>query len=381
MMLFNFLIALTIFSFVYGSGWYSGNNVNSVVTVSVGATNNEVWGAGYSNTLGGILTYSPDRSNTVPTIFRVGGINLDVAVAKDGSKVCVAGPSGVYYGSATASFSGTKVTGQWDSLITQTVQPFGESGFAVIGRFEKSEIATNGVAVASTPGGIWSFYDIGVDPGAGFYARYGSFPSTATWYVTSGDWPNQNDHKLSNGIVERLSPRISVYYNIGDGSPQVTFISARHLIGPYPGAISKTTDGGHTWTTVYDSNGDHAMNQIDCYDDAHCIAVGENGKKAVALKTENGGATWTVMMTLTGPKSLHAVKMISNTEFWMSGGEPSAGAYVSKEIVGNYWHSTNSGSSWSKTAYNGYGYDLSFKGGKGYAAALFKKHTDVWYYA
>jgi hypothetical protein len=379
-MFFNFLIALTLFSSVYGGGWYSGINVNTVLTVASGATANEVWGAGYSNTKGGILTYSADRGNGPAVVYEVGGINLDVAVSRDGNTVALSGPSGVFYGPATTSFSSNEVTGQWTSMVSQNIEQYGNSGFAAVGRFAQGTAWLNGVAVANSASGDWIKYDIGLDPDQGYFARYGSFPSDNTWYVTSGDWPNQSDAKLTNGVVVRATPRISVYYNSGDGKPEITFISARHLMGSYIGAVSKTTDGGATWTKVFDSVGDFTLNQIDCFTENFCVTVGENGKKAVAMKTTDGGATWTTIMTLSGNKSLHAVKMISHCEYFIAGGEPSSGPFANKEIVGDYWHTKDEGKHWTKTAYNGYGFDMDFKDGSGYAAAIFKKHTDVWYY-
>jgi hypothetical protein len=85
-------------------------------------------------------------------------------------------------------------------------------------------------------------------------------------------------------------------------------------------------------------------------------------------------------MTLNGPKSLHAVKMISHCEYFIAGAEPPSGPFAHKEIVGDYWHTHDEGQHWSLIAYNGYGFDMDFKDGSGYAAAIFKKHTDVWYY-
>eukprot|EP01040_Poterioochromonas_malhamensis_P012089 gene12089-13218_t len=382
MMFFNLVIACTLFAVVSAAaGWYSGSNVNTVLGVAAGAKSTEVFAAGYSNTDGGVLWYSGDRSNGEPTsTFKVGGINLSVAVSNDNSKVCVVGPSGIFYGNAGDDFTPNTATGPWETLVTQNVRSFGTKGFAVVGRF-KGEGTVNGVAVAADgPDGTWTLHSIGLSLDQGYYARYGSFPSTNTWYVTSGNWPHQSDDKLTNGIVERVSARISVYYNVGDNTPQITFLSARNLLGTYPGAISKTTDGGATWTKVFDSNGQFAINQIDCFDEQNCYATGENGKKAVIVKTTDGGANWSNVMTLDGPKSLSAVRMISATEVWVSGGEPSSGPYASKEIVGNYFHTSDGGATWDKTSFNGYGYDLTFKNGNGYAAALFKKHTDIWFY-
>jgi hypothetical protein len=380
------VIAFTLFvSTLSASGWRSGDNVNTILGITYGPKGSDCFATGYSNSQGGIPYYSGDRANHEPSkVFQVGGINMDVEVSADGSTVCVVGPSGIFYGPATNAFTPSQVSGSWSTMVSQEVRKFGQSGFAVIGRFDnpQTELSVNGVAVATSASGQWDLFDIGLKASDGYYARYGSFPSSTTWYVTSGNWPFSTDSKLTNSIVNRVSSRISIYYNVGDNTPQVTFISARNLLGTYPGAISKTTDGGATWTKVYDSNGKFHLNEIDCFDVNNCFATGEDAKSAVILKTSNGGTSWSKVMSLTGPRSLHSVRMISATEVWVGGGEPSVGPFAYKEIVGLYYHSTDGGATWAKTSFNGYGFDLSFTSGGsiGYAVTLFKKHTDVWIY-
>jgi hypothetical protein len=72
------------------------------------------------------------------------------------------------------------------------------------------------------------------------------------------------------------------------------------------GSISKTTDGGNTWKTVFQSdllNDYYYFNQISCSSDTHCIAVAEgddaiNGGYLVkAIVTFDGGDTWTDALT------------------------------------------------------------------------------------
>lgn len=52
--------------------------------------------------------------------------------------------------------------------------------------------------------------------------------------------------------------------------------------------ISKTINGGTTWTTVYASSSPGYMDDIFCTDENHCFTVGLN-----SLKTQDGGASWT----------------------------------------------------------------------------------------
>jgi hypothetical protein len=235
----------------------------------------------------------------------------------------------------------------------------------------------NGVAVASSLASVsngqqalnFNYYDIGLDYNQGYIARYGAFPTQNTWYVASGAWPNQ----AVQYDASRVSHRVRIVPSTT--APVNRFISAQNLLRGYVGAISKTTDGGATWTKMFDSNGQYYFNQISCADADNCFAVGENGKMATVLKTTDGGANWTPVLTLNGPYSLHAVDMLSTTEIFVSGGTVSSGA--DKELVGLYYRSTDGGATWAKSVFNGYGWDMDFRNGVGYALALFKDHTDV----
>jgi photosystem II stability/assembly factor-like uncharacterized protein len=380
MLFIQLLVALAVFFAQVEAqpAWRSGETANVVLGVAPGASNTEVYGAVYSkNNGGGKLYYSADRSHSqTGQYITAGALNMDVAVSNDGQTVAVTGPGGVFTGEAGSNFAPT--TAGLTNVVSQDIQPLSDSGFAAIGRFTKDTTDINGVAYSRDGGATWAVSDLGLDKSQGYYARHGSFPTDNIWYVTSGDWPNQSDAKLTNGNVARVSSRISVMYDEGAGNPLVTFISARNLQGTYPGAISKTTDGGATWTKVFDSAGRFYLNKISCIDGDNCFAVGEDAKSAVVLATTDGGATWETKMSLRGPLSLRAVAMVSASEIFVSGGTISSGPAASREIVGNYYRSTDGGATWTTASHNGYGFDLSFKNGVGYAAALFRRQTDIW---
>ena len=58
-------------------------------------------------------------------------------------------------------------------------------------------------------------------------------------------------------------------------------------------AISKTTDGGATWTTVTtDDTSTVYLNGIDCVSADNCIAAGEGDASSFLLSTNDGGKTW-----------------------------------------------------------------------------------------
>lgn len=302
---------------------------------------------------------------------------LSVALTRDGKTICTIGLSAL---DSTCFDAETKLGKGSVGYVTrsQNIEQFGQSGVAVVGQFpsRQSRPRMNGVSV-SIDGQTFQTFDIGLqeDANSGYHARYGAFPTATTWYVTSGNFPafseGWNDQYL------RLSQRIRVLQpQIGnDNKPDVKFFSASTQQRGFLGAISKTTDGGQTWTKVFDSEGQYYFNQISCVDADNCFAVGENARSATVLKTTNGGTNWTPVLNLRGPFSLTAVNMISASEIFVSGGTVSTGP--SKELVGLYYRSTDGGATWAKSTFNGYGWDMDFKDGNGYSIALFKDHTDI----
>eukprot|EP01040_Poterioochromonas_malhamensis_P009112 gene9112-9870_t len=419
-MIYSLFLLPALVSVALGAEWRQGQQLNTMLGVCVGGTPYEVFGAVVSSPSGSGIYYNANLGNGDAAFVAGGALNMDIEVTKDGNVACVVGPGkpgGIFCGPAGAGFTPNLVTDGVD-VIAHSIQPFGDSGFAVTGHFYldscdgtlevkdleeppagflmvspknktknhhirrvkacSDKVFLNGVAVTRDYGLTWNGYSIGLPFRQGYNARYGSFPSEQVWYTTFGSWPNNADEKLTNGIRARVSGRISVYYDAGDTNPQITFLSARNVIGSYPGGIMKTINGGDTWFQVFNTKGQYYLNQISCFDVNNCYAVGENGKEAYVIATTNGGVNWDLKMTLTAPRSLHAVQMVSLTEIFVAGGTPSVGPYPDKELQGEYYHSTDGGNTWDLTTYNGYGFDLSFKNGIGYATALFKRHTDLW---
>lgn len=186
----------------------------------------------------------------------------------------------------------------------------------------------------------------------------------------------------------RLSARLSVRYHstYRSGQPWIQFMSSRrHTYAndknssylPFPGAIYRTSNGGQSWTKVFDSNGRFYFNQISCIDATSCYVVGESGNYAVVLATNNSGLTWELKMNVSGPYSLQTVQMTSPDNVYVAGGMISNGPIREREIVGTYYQTKNNGRTWKGRSFNGYGYDLSFKDGIGYCATLFKRFSSI----
>lgn len=371
------VIALLISVVAAQQGWRAGVTINTAYGVAVGSTPNEVYVA-QQNSTGSYLFYSGDRGNAntgKASSIKLGNRPLSVASTRDGQFVCIIGLSGLDHTCYNFQTGGTASVAY--AAISQNLEPFGQSGVAAVGQLfssPQSRTAINGVSV-SDDCNRFTLYDIGLPASSGYRARYGAFPTATTWYITSGSFPAYSG-KWDDQYL-RLSQRIRILQpQIGiESKPDIKFFSANLQQPGFVGAISKTVDGGQTWTKVFDSQGLYYFNQISCVDDRNCFAVGENARMAVVLKTSNGGESWAPVLTLRGPYSLNAVNMISNSEIFVSGGTVSTGP--NKELVGLYYRSTDGGATWTKNSFNGYGWDMDFKDGYGYAIALFKDHTDV----
>lgn len=103
----------------------------------------------------------------------------------------------------------------------------------------------SGVAVADEsafPAASFAHIDWHGTDEPGVDARYGAFPSPTTWYVAGGMWPSAAAAAHALGHIERPKARRTV--NRRDGP-----------LDQYRALITKTTDGGKSWTTVFNDTG------------------------------------------------------------------------------------------------------------------------------
>jgi hypothetical protein len=118
-----------------------------------------------------------------------------------------------------------------------------------------------------------------------------SYCSQDTWYVTSGMWTTlRQPFQYSSGVsVSTDTGRVHLLY----ASP----LSQSKNSGSTWGSISKTSDGGRSWATVFasKSSSQFYFNAIDCSSPSHCVAVteGNDVTDLHALVTFDGGLTWT----------------------------------------------------------------------------------------
>ena len=236
----------------------------------------------------------------------------------------------------------------------------------------KSSIMTG--AISHDGGASWS---VGADATSVLIAlnRYAAYPSAATWYMTAGEWPEDSvgapPAEGETGVSQRLTlgpaglhaaprrPRAAATGN-GEG-------------GGYTAQVVKSTDGGATWASVFESSdGDYYFNGISCWDEDTCAVVGE-GETAVVFVTTDGGATWgQVLNTGSSADSLMSVHMLGPASLWATGGTLShtdfSGAVRRTEDLGGSWD--------VETVKDAYFFDVDVRGpGLAYAAALTREST------
>jgi len=241
-----------------------------------------------------------------------------------------------------------------------------KTGYGVTGQFGKS----NGVAISGNGGQTFTMYDCGLNNET-YMTRYGSFPSASTWYLSAGTWP-ANAAQRARGKVEgfrQKSQRISLHMDpvtkqvkpVFDFSVMKKKPRAPQDNNGYYAAITKSTDGGKTWTQVFNNVNNYYPNAISCPTVNDCWFVAESGGDsdqpgANIIATNDGGKTWKTQFTNSDPNySLMAINMISATEGWAAGG------ILDATFDGEWLHTSNGGATWTANIVRGvYGNDLSF---------------------
>jgi hypothetical protein len=157
------------------------------------------------------------------------------------------------------------------------------------------------------------------------YLRYGSYPTTKTFYVTAGIW---GDSVSSENTKKHISARLSIS---NEGKLIRHEVSDTNSTG-YWAQVAKSSDAGETWSIVFeDFESDRYPNDISCYDENTCVFVMEGMGVPQILSTQDGGNTWTIFNDESGGVSLMAARMYGPTEAWVSGGGD----------VGRMWHTTD----------------------------------------
>jgi len=381
-MIFQLIVVLVAFLQVVSSAeWAVVSGTSATIVVGVGATGNVAVSASESNGSGAYLGYYDGTSWTKEPY--TAGMTLDAAITSKGTRVVV-GTWPTWISQDGETFTRGSVSG-----TSQSVNAYGSNDelIAMTGVFTLGDKAPTPGVASSTDGVTWSLSSsIPTD-----YARYGAFPSESTWYVSSGMWgadpvsSSSASNSTARGLRE-LSSRVSILdgalvidssasslvKNQRNRRAEKGFHAATQATTGWFGAVSKTTDGGKTWSQVFSSDLEtdyYYFNQIDCSSETNCVVVGEGENSdgspyIVAYTTVDGGNTWTKTLS-TSDISLMAVKFSSSSDVWL-GGITTSG----RQTVGQFWKSTDGGLTFARqqTLSGCLPFDIDFSNGVGYTA-------------
>jgi photosystem II stability/assembly factor-like uncharacterized protein len=320
----------------------------------------------------------------------INGVGSQIFKTTDGAKTWTSvwpdadtkNPGNLFLASATKSTTQTVVTGVLVNEFTTDGTKFTGSSNDFLSPAQDVEIMkggdfatvlfggkVNGVAISRT-GAVWTNHDMGVNSTL-WPARYGSFPSASTWYVSAGNFPTSNVDNLHehNSKFGRDKSTGRVHYTFDRSNLGDPVNCSEDPTNCYSAGVFKTTDAGSTWQQVYSNinTGDNIYpNDIDCFDESNCVMAVE-GDTCRIVYTNDGGSTWNEAQRDTDSAcSLIYVAMLSASETWVAGGHLSA-----LDFEGRYWHSTDSSATYTKEAVKGlYILDLDMGANFGYSLGL-----------
>eukprot|EP00054_Salpingoeca_dolichothecata_P031384 m.263347 g.263347 ORF g.263347 m.263347 type:complete len:503 (+) comp26885_c0_seq1:88-1596(+) len=312
--------------------------------------------------------------NTCPA--KLGPVNIFLAAAASEKDVIITSVFGELYSDDLGEHFGHTVGGG----TSQSARYVGKDGeghiFGVAGQFG----TTQGVAITNDGGKTLKHYDANLFT----FARYADYPTNDIWYCAAGEFPQAPPPPPPPGFPKLTNPKrvnytrpIKSEFQNADGSfPRSYTPPTKPQTDGYAAQITKTTDGGQTWKTVFAENGTFYFNEISCRPNNpdHCCAVGEASGSAEAgariYCTEDGGSSWNrtywAPANSTHGYSLMQVRFVSDTDVWAAGGELNA-------FAPSAWflHSTDGGRTWSFHQKPILGYlvlAMDFIGTTGYAA-------------
>lgn len=353
--------------------WVLQPSTTATVIVGVGAAGDTAI-AGASENGGGAVVEFFDGAKWAKTKLG-GGLLLDAAVSSDASLKVVTSLLPVFISDNGGDY--VKSTSIGGDFMSATI--FGDAVIGLVGGFvvDGGKKSVNGVAVSNDRGQTWIASDVPAS-----YSRYGAFVDASTMYVSAGTWGADNSTAASSSDTVYLSMTTTA----ADSAPRHRRIKIRgqkegppaHLgdasvnANGWMAVVSKTTDGGKTWTEVFRlPEGEmYYFNGISCTTADHCVVVGEGETPTdpfltVAFTTFDGGVTWAQSFSSTALFSLMSVSMTSETAGWMAGVAKQKGT-----LVGQFYTTSDGGASWQlqQSLSDCYPLDMAFSSGGGVAS-------------
>jgi len=283
------------------------------------------YASGMNSSLGPQILKTTDGGLTwavCPATFGVDVVLLDID-AIDNSVVVSTVFGELYSTDAGKTFQFS--TGGGSSQSVRYIGTDGEGGlsFGVAGQY-KLFGTLHGVGVSRDGGKTFTPYAANMQT----FARYGAFPTNNTWYVAGGTSPGEIDY--DDTPVDDLPMDGSKGLSYRRKSP--AYLKAQRGPGTsgYRAQITKTVDGGATFTSLLNVTDEYYLNAIDCAPNNPnvCCAVGEAlhdspSPGARVLCTTDGSTfnqTYLNAGNSTVDYSLMEIRFLTASEVWAVGG-------------------------------------------------------------
>jgi len=211
---------------------------------------------------------------------------------------------------------------------------------------ELSNLHGNGVQFSSDGGDTFTGFDWNQ---GNITARYDSFLDDQTGWISGGEFPSSD-----NDAVDASFHHFNQHLAIANGrsmfkSPSNSQKKSKEE-GYYAATLASTTDGGNTWTTLFNNTGTKRegfyFNGISFINTTHGWVVGEGSYQnqtsyAFIWGTTDGGQTWEEQLLVVGGSFIQ-IRMTTDLSGWAVGGE-NVGAI---DMKGTYWKTTD-GQTWT----------------------------------
>jgi len=220
-----------------------------------------------------------------------------------------------------------------------------------------------GVGLSADGGATWAFLNAST---LRTESRYGAYPSTSTFYISAGEWPenlnrDDTDANADSDDVFMKSSRLHInrrkmFANLFPPNKERT---APNDPG-WKAQIVKSTDAGKTWVSQFYDEGNFYFNQIGCTSATHCCAVGEadsSSAPGIRFYCTWDGSTWTRTFFNPDPAlSVLSFRWIDSNNGWAGGGHLDP-----VQFAGFFWLTTDGGHTWTNQTVPGmYGNDITF---------------------
>lgn len=350
-LLFSFLVALSSACLVHAE-WVVQTGTQTSICVGVGAGATAVGIAATTSQTDPttapkalIDLYSKGVWNTTQ-VESSSGLLLDAAISKDSALKVASSLFPVYVSNASGA-EYVQVEGLGGSI--QSANIFGNTNIGLVGGIVLNKRSYSGAAVSLDKGNTWKAYDI---PSG--YARYGAFVDEKTWFISAGIW-NDDEVTVDSAVyltttkeapMKPLARRIRFRQELDPRADGNTLASPN--ANGWLASVSRTLDGGKTWTEVFHNveGSAYYFNGISCSSATHCAVVGEGedttgGDLTLVLTTTDGGSTWAESFNSTEVASVTAVKLIDAKVGWFVG-------MVKKRLTmeGQFYTTVDGGVTW-----------------------------------